>query len=234
MAERTAKAVYILKFGVLGLVVASYYLFPPVHDFVINGASYLKDRDFEGLRRFILAYGIWAPLTSILLMSVQSLLPFLPGIFLTITNAWIFGWQFGSFYSWLGALLGAVLDFAVARWYGRPVVRKLVREKYLVITDRFFVRYGVMAVLITRLTPIVPFKVVSYGAGLTTISTGQFILATGIGQIPAIIVYSILGQNITHSICAAITATSLLILFAVFVYFYRDSIEHLLFCKKDS
>lgn len=40
---------------------------------------------------------------------------------------------------------------------------------------------------------------VSYAAGLTTIGPWEFLLATGIGQLPATVVYSFLGQNMPRA-----------------------------------
>jgi uncharacterized membrane protein YdjX (TVP38/TMEM64 family) len=236
MNDPTVRNVYLLKFGVLALVVAAYHLLPDVHDFVVTGVSYLRHRDFEGLRHFILSFGVWAPVTSIALMAVQSMVPLVPGLAITITNAWIFGWQYGAAYSWIGALLGAMLDFGIARWYGRPVVERFVKARYLDMTDHFFQRYGILAVFITRLTPVVPFKVVSYGAGLTAMSPGRFVIATSIGQTPAIILYSILAQHLARSMRAAIGITTLLIVAAFLVYYYRNEIERRLlslFSKKE-
>jgi uncharacterized membrane protein YdjX (TVP38/TMEM64 family) len=166
-------------------------------------------------------------------MAVQSTIPLVPGLAVTITNAWIFGWQYGALYSWLGALLGAILDFGIARWYGRPVVERFVKCRHLDVTDRFFQRHGVLAVFITRLTPVIPFKVISYGAGLTNISICHFVLATAIGQTPAIVLYSILGQNLTRSLHWTVAITSLLIGLGVLAYCYRDQIERRLFSHKD-
>ncbi|MDR3564873.1 MAG: TVP38/TMEM64 family protein [Negativicutes bacterium] len=233
MTEPSAKTVYALKFGVLGVVIAAYCLLPDVHFFVATGVGYLEDRDFEGLRQFILSYGVWAPVTSIFLMAVQSTVPLVPGLIITITNAWIFGWQYGALYSWLGALLGAMLDFGIARWYGRPMVERFVKGHHLDTTDRFFQQHGVLAVFVTRLTPVIPFKVISYGAGLTTISLCQFLLATGIGQTPAIVLYSILGQHLARGIRWAIAITSSLIVLGVAAYYYRNEIERRLFSSKD-
>lgn len=198
-----------------------YFTVPAVREFIQTGMYYIQQRDFNGLRSFILQFGVWAPATSILLMMLQSVVPFVPGLALTITNAWIFGWQYGAWYSWLGALAGAVLDFGLARYYGRPVVERLVGVKYVCFTEKFFLKYGMLAVLITRLTPIIPFKVVSFGAGLTRVTFWQYLFATGIGQIPAIIMYSLLGQNITGSIFLTITVTILLTAAGFILYHYR-------------
>lgn len=233
MAEPAIKKTHLYKLFVLITVIASYYYVPGVREFIVTGLKYLQHRDFEHLKQFVLSYGIWAPITSIALMALQSLVPLVPGLAITLTNAWIFGWQFGSLYSWLGALLGAILDFGIARWYGRPFAERLIKPTYLTITDRFFNRHGVFAVFITRLTPIVPFKVVSYGAGLTNMPFGHFVIATGLGQTPAIILYSILGQNIMNNIRLILFITTLLLVIGIALYYFRDTIERCFFTDKD-
>ncbi len=233
MTEPSARNMYIIKYGLLGMIIAAYHFLPGVQNFIITGINFLRCHDYDGLREFILSYGVWAPITSIALMAIQSMIPLVPGLFITITNAWMFGWQQGAIYSWLGALLGATLDFAAARWYGRPVVERYIYCKFLNQFDCFLQRHGILAVFITRLTPVIPFKMVSCGSGLTAMPFRHFILATGIGQTPAIVLYSILGQNLTYSIRAVIAITSLLILTGIFVFYYRDAIERYIFCNKD-
>ncbi|BBB93012.1 MAG TPA: TVP38/TMEM64 family protein [Methylomusa anaerophila] len=226
---------YYIKLSVLVLIIAFYLYLPGVQNFVTSGIFYLHHRDFDGLRLFILSYGIWAPVTSVALMTLQSIVPLVPGLIITLTNAWIFGWKFGALYSWAGALLGATLDFGVARWYGRPVVEHFLNIKYLKYLDwmdTFFKRHGVLTIFITRLTPVVPFKVISYGAGLTAISLPQFSIATAVGQTPAIVLYSILGQNLTHNVFSLITVTSLLIIAGAVAFYYRKTIERYLLSNK--
>lgn len=220
------------RIGVLVVVIIGYFFLPGMQDFFENGFLYLWHHDFEGLRQFVLSYGLWAPACSIILMTLQSLVPVVPGLALTITNAWIFGWQYGALYSWVGALLGACLDFIIARWYGRPVVEKFVKSKYLKITDDFLSKHGIIAVFIARLTPIIPFKVISYGVGLTTLSFCQFAIATAIGQAPAILVYSIIGQNLTRNIRVTIMITFILIAVGVLGHYFREELEKAFFSDK--
>ncbi|MBC8016233.1 MAG: TVP38/TMEM64 family protein [Sporomusaceae bacterium] len=225
MAKSITTAInYSCRIGVLVFAIIAYFYLPGLQEFLSAGITYLRCRDFEGLRLFILSYGSWAPAVSIVLMIIQSLIPIVPGLVITITNAWIFGWQYGALYSWVGALVGATLDFSVARWYGRLVIERLINSRYLDAIDIFLKKHGLIAVFITRLTPIVPFKIVSYGAGLTTMSLWRFMIATAIGQAPATILYSILGQNITHNIRITIAITSLLIMLLAVIYYYRDQI----------
>ena len=94
-------------------------------------------------------------------------------------------------------MLGAVVCFYIARILGRPAVDRFVSKKALNYVDGFFERYGNNSVLIARLLPVVSFDAVSYMAGLTKISLWGFFWASAIGELPATIVYSWLGKNIT-------------------------------------
>jgi hypothetical protein len=97
-------------------------------------------------------------------------------------------------------MLGAALCFYIARALGRPVVVKLVSEPALASADRFFAHYGKPAVLIARLFPFIPFDPISYGAGLTSMRFFGFWAATGVGQLPATLLYSYLGDRLTATI----------------------------------
>jgi uncharacterized membrane protein YdjX (TVP38/TMEM64 family) len=155
----------------------------------------------QAFRGYLLGFGVWAPLVSALLMVFQSVVAPLPAFVVTFTNGLLFGWVWGTVLSWSSAMVGAAICFWIARVLGRPVVEKLVGgTKALEISDLFFARYGNRAILISRLLPFVSFDIISYGAGLTPVRFWQFLIATGIGQLPATIVYSYLGQNLTGSV----------------------------------
>jgi uncharacterized membrane protein YdjX (TVP38/TMEM64 family) len=54
-------------------------------------------------------------------------------------------------------------------------------------------KYGFKVVLTARLLPFISFDFISYAAGLSTMKVRSFILATGIGMLPATIVYTVFG-----------------------------------------
>ncbi|MCE5284732.1 MAG: TVP38/TMEM64 family protein [Pelosinus sp.] len=214
----------IIKIGVLLLLAICYYLSPGLKKFVHTGLILLEQHNFAGLRAFILTYEIWAPVVSILLMILQSLIPVMPGLALTIINAWIFGWQWGMIYTWIGALCGAILDFGLAQWYGRPLLEHFCYGRYYKNIDCFLERNGVFAVFVTRLIPFIPFKIISYGAGLTSMPIIRFAIATAVGQTPAIVLYSLLGHNILHSWPRTLLITSFLLGIGILAYYYKDKI----------
>ena len=79
--------------------------------------------------------------------------------------------------------------------------------------DDFFKRHGKQSILIARLLPFISFDIVSYAAGLSSVSFLGFWVATGLGQLPATLVYSYVGGFLTGG--AKLLVTGLLILFAL-------------------
>jgi SNARE associated Golgi protein len=86
------------------------------------------DLSVEGIERIAGAWGAWAPAASIALMILHSFVPF-PAELIAIANGMLFGPVWGTLVTWLGAMLGAALAFALARRYGRPLVDRLVARK---------------------------------------------------------------------------------------------------------
>ncbi len=73
-------------------------------------------------------------------------------------------------------------------------------------------------VSLTWLLPFVPFDPISYAAGLTSIRFRSFFIATGLGQLPATIVYSWAGSMLTGGTFWFVTG--LFILFALTVVIF--------------
>lgn len=194
----------LLTLAALVATTAAYLFVAPVRGAVDEVVRILTIGDthaaITGFRTYLLRFGAWAPVVSAALMVFQSVIAPLPAFVVTFANGLLFGWAWGAALSWSSAMLGATLCFGIARALGRPVVEKLVGgTKALEVSDLFFRRYGSRAILVARLLPFVSFDIISYGAGLTTTSLARFLVATGLGQLPATLLYSYLGENLTGS-----------------------------------
>ncbi len=77
-----------------------------------------------------------------MLMVLQSVVAPLPAFIITFANAGLFGWVRGAILSWSSAMIGAVLCFFIAKFYGRAVVEKLTSKLALESIDIFFEKYG--------------------------------------------------------------------------------------------
>lgn len=191
----------------------AWALIPGVRELVSAVVAMFATGDFSAVRDFMASYGPLAACVSFLLMVFQSVAAPLPAFLITFANANLFGWWQGAILSWTSAMAGAAVCFWIARLLGRDAVERLTTKAGLAQIDRFFDRHGRLSVLIARLLPFISFDFVSYAAGLTSMSFGGFLVATGIGQLPATIVYSYVGGMLTGG--ARLMMTALLILFAL-------------------
>ncbi|MBQ3291993.1 MAG: TVP38/TMEM64 family protein [Mogibacterium sp.] len=190
----TGRIVLAVLFAVCLIV---YFMVPSVHEWVNNVVAMFKTGNFDDMREFIGKYGKWAMAVSALLMIFQSLAAPLPAFFITLTNANLFGWWQGCILSWASSMAGAALCFWIARILGRDVVERICTKGALASIEDFFAKYGKRCILVARLLPFISFDVVSYAAGLTSMDFLGFFVATGLGQLPACVVYSYVGGMLT-------------------------------------
>jgi uncharacterized membrane protein YdjX (TVP38/TMEM64 family) len=83
----------------------------------------------EGIRAWILSFGWAAPVLFILLYTVRPLILF-PASILSLTGGLAFGPVWGTFYTIVGATMGAVLSFWLARFVGKKFDRIRLNEKW--------------------------------------------------------------------------------------------------------
>ncbi|NDO80186.1 hypothetical protein CJP72_05160 [Citrobacter sp. NCU1] len=200
MMHNKPRILWFYRTGVILLLIAAlcaWALIPGVHAFIHHSLAAFTAVDQQGIERFIQSYGAQAAVVSFILMILQAIAAPLPAFLITFANASLFGAFWGALLSWTSAMAGAALCFFIARVMGRSVVEKLTGKAVLESMDGFFARYGKHTILICRLLPFVPFDPISYAAGLTSIRFRHFFIATGLGQLPATIVYSWAGSLLT-------------------------------------
>lgn len=147
----------------------------------------------RSVRDFVLSFGLLAPLAFIALFTVAPLAPFFNAV-LAMAGGLIFGlWQ-GSALIMLGAFCGGTVGFWIARKFG-DWVRKRKKGPNLQGLEREMRKNGFLIVLLLRLIPLVPFDLISYGAGFSSIRYRDYILATMLGIIPGVLVYANIGAN---------------------------------------
>jgi uncharacterized membrane protein YdjX (TVP38/TMEM64 family) len=91
---------------------------------------------------------------------------------------------------WLGGMGG----FTVGRHLGRDAVVRLAGPR-LARADRLFRRRGFLAVLAARVSPV-PFWVVSYAAGLSSVRWLPHALGTAVGVVPGSVLHVGIGAAV--------------------------------------
>ena len=161
-----------------------------------TASHYVDFADLASVKQFILSFGPLAPIIYIVMFPLVPLALF-PDAILAIASGSVFGVVWGSIYTMIGAICGSTLSFYIARLIGRDFVMKLVRHKADWFEDGVE-KQGFIIILLLRLVPLIPFDVISYGAGLSKIKYSDFIAATFIGIIPGVVIYANLGDQILN------------------------------------
>jgi uncharacterized membrane protein YdjX (TVP38/TMEM64 family) len=107
-----------------------------------------------------------------------------------------------------GAMVAAVLSFGLSRWLGRAAITRLAGPR-LDRLDRLLVDRGFISLLAGRLIPVVPFVVLSYGAGLTAMRLLPYAAATALGLVPSTVVQVGVGASAPALVSSTTAAAAL-------------------------
>jgi uncharacterized membrane protein YdjX (TVP38/TMEM64 family) len=188
-----------VRAAVLGLLVLAGLLF----------AFAVELPDVHTLRGWLDGAGGVGWAAVVLGLAVVLLAP-VPRSVVSVLIGLVAGFWAGLGVALVGGLLGALGAYALSRTLGRPAVARLA-GRHLDRVDRFAVDRGFLAVLTGRLVPIVPFVVLSYGAGLTTVRPLPYTAATALGLIPSTVVQVGIGAS-AGAIVAGANAASVILL----------------------
>lgn len=167
--------------------------------------------DQAALQQQVTQAGAAAPVLFVAGYAAWSLLP-APKNVATIAAGAMFGMEIGALLAWSGAMIGAGLAFALARWLGRESVARLLRGR-LGSVDAALGHRGFVAVVVARLVPIVPFTAVNYGAGVTAVSAPAYGWGTAVGMLPGTLAYAAVGAfGGTDPTGTGIAVTALMVL----------------------
>ncbi|UCG39741.1 MAG: TVP38/TMEM64 family protein, partial [bacterium] len=166
--------------------------------------------DSAELRRVIEESGALGPLLIIGLFMLAIVFNPLPSAPIALAAGYAYGHTWGTVYTVVGAVSGALLAFAIARLVGHDVLHRWFGGKLRV--GLLGSQKALMAtVFVLRLLPFVSFDIVSYAAGLTDIRTWRFLVATVFGVMPVSFVLAHFGSVMGSGDTGRISVTVLLL-----------------------
>ena len=103
----------------------------------------------------------------------------------------------GSLLNWIGATVGAIGSFLLARTLGHGALAHAVRRR---VPDMpaLVSEHGFATVMRLRLIPVFPYNALNLGAGLAGMRLAPYAGATALGMIPAIVLYTVLGHQVAE------------------------------------
>ncbi|WP_457025722.1 TVP38/TMEM64 family protein [Geodermatophilus sp. SYSU D01119] len=160
-----------------------------------------------------------------------ALLAPVPRTALSLLVGVVLGFWGGFVVAVVGAVLGGLGAFGLARWLGRDAVTKLAGRR-LAEVDRRLVGHGFGPMLLVRISPV-PFMPISYAAGLTAMRVAPYTAATGLGVVPGSALQVAVGASVgglpewvTSPVGLAVEGVVVLALVAAGVMWWRWTRSH--------
>jgi uncharacterized membrane protein YdjX (TVP38/TMEM64 family) len=178
---------------VLFLALAAFWQVLPVQDW-IQSEKLLTWKVF-------LRTSPMGPFLTIGAYIIGGLVVFPVFILIPVTGL-IFGPKLGSFYSLIGLLSNASLLFAIGKILGQGVVRQLAGKRMQQLTRRLKT-YGFLSIVTLRLLPLAPYTIINLVAGASPIHFRGYVVGTLIGIAPAVMIMTLLGDQIGRTIRSA-------------------------------
>lgn len=145
----------------------------------------------EGLNR-LRQFGGWAWLAGVGLIVADLVAP-VPSTAVIAGLGMIYGPVLGGLIGGAGSTLAGLVAYGGCRAVGPRVARLLVGEADLAMLRRFFERYGLWAVALSRWMPLLP-EALCCLAGLAGMRAGHFVAALACGSFAMGFAFGALGQ----------------------------------------
>jgi uncharacterized membrane protein YdjX (TVP38/TMEM64 family) len=132
-------------------------------------------------------------LLTIAALSTDVILP-VPSSLISTFAGTVLSIPLATLASWLGMTVAAVVGFAVARAFGRPLAARFSSEGELDRLDRLSERFGPRVLVLVRALPVLAeASVLLFGA--TRLSWRQFLLPVALANLGIAAAYSALGHS---------------------------------------
>lgn len=179
------------------------------------------------MQEFIQSFGVLAPIIYLLMFAILPIF-FFPVPILAVAGGLVFGFFKGSLLTFLGACANCYIMFLISRKFGRDYVVKLLKKR---MSEKQHKRiFGIsedklmISLVILRLIPLVPYNLINYGFGLTSISTSKYMLASILGIIPGTIVFLNFGDKATNIWSIEFLISVFLVLLLIIISLYISKI----------
>ncbi|GAA0779822.1 TVP38/TMEM64 family protein [Clostridium subterminale] len=187
---------------------------------VITYFAFFRGLTPEILRNYIGDFGYLAPFIYILCFTILPI-AFFPVPILALAAGLLFGFLPGTIYTLIGAVLNSAIMFLMAKVLAKEAVTNLLQRKLPENWNSFLFdldeKKGFGIIFILRLIPAMPYNLINYGAGLTSIKFSSYMLATILGILPGTLVFLNIGnQALNIHSPAFIVSIILLMLLTVF------------------
>lgn len=210
-----------LSIGLIVAVIASYFIFSDVQQFLNNTWSVLTSNDEQRIKNWVDDFGWFGPIALILAMVIQMFLIIVPSLLLMVVSILAYGPIWGSLIVLIAVFCASSVGYLIGNYLSNTIIIKLLGSKTNNKIEAFIKKYGFWAVIITRLNPFLSNDAISFVGGMLKMGYWKFIGATLIGILPLTLFIAIVGKS-TDGLKSGLVWGSVICLVAFLIYLFWD------------
>ena len=138
----------------------------------------------------------------------------IPGTPLTVAGGLVWGPIPAGIYGVIGIYLGSLVAYFIGRTLGRSAVQTLT-GKVIYLSKQKGELYLGWVMFVSHLLPVLPFDLMSYGAGISGLSLPVYASATLLGTIPCTFLLTHLGSAVQVSVPIGIAIAALFVVLLI-------------------
>jgi uncharacterized membrane protein YdjX (TVP38/TMEM64 family) len=164
------RAIILVAMAILGIAMLGIWQFAPAVFADLHGLM-----DGERLDMLVARAGLWGPILVVALMTLAVVASPIPSAPIALAAGAAYGHLWGTVQVVIGAELGALIAFGLARVLGHDVLRRVFGDRVDggLLGSQTALTATVFA---SRLMPFVSFDMISYAAGLSRLHAWRFAL----------------------------------------------------------
>ena len=125
----------------------------------------------------------------------------LPSTILNLAGGSLFEVFWGILWTSLAAVGSAIITFWITRLWIRIWVQRHLNLRYKVL-DKEISEGGILYLFAVRLLPVIPYGVVNYSSGLTSVTFRDYLISTALGTVIGLFPFVMLGSSGVKAITA--------------------------------
>ena len=225
-ADRYKKTIAVLKLILLVVIIAGI----PAFLYIKYGSKIFSKDAADRVAGYLRSNGSIAALLFIGIQIIQVIICVLPGQPVQFASSYVFGVVKGFVLSLIGAVIGTVISFYLARSLGRDAVRLFFgEEKVSDYKAKLDSGRGLLLAFLIYLIPGVPKDLVSYVAGISDMRFRPFLLVATVGRIPGMLGSLLLGHFFgKHDYRSMIIIAAVVAVILIICYIKREALTDFL------
>lgn len=224
--EKNNKFIAILKLGALAVILIGI----PLYIYLFHRDLLSTLSNFDNIKGYFENHKFSMIFFCLIAQCIQIVISIVPGQWIQIGAGYFYGIFIAYFVSVVGAILGTVITYYIAKNLGRDALYVFFKKEQIEnLVKMLNSKKAMIIIFLVYLIPGVPKDLCNYAAGLSEMKFKPFLFVSILGRSPGMLGSIIIGRQLyTHSYMGAIIIGVVASICFILGIIYRNKVNRFL------